>query len=86
MTKKKKMTKAQKNEAVWGLVMVAPAIIGLIVLNFWPIVNTIWQSLHKTGDFGMGNTFVGLDNYVSVCTSTELWQSLLNTVKYYLYG
>lgn len=82
MTKKKKMTKAQKNEAVWGLVMVAPAIIGLIVLNFWPIINTIWQSLHKTGDFGMGNTFVGLDNYVSVCTSTEFWQSLLNTVKY----
>ena len=78
----KKMTKAQKTEAIWGLAMVAPVMIGLIVLNFWPIINTIWQSLHKTGDFGLGNTFVGLDNYVSVCTSAEFWQSLLNTFKY----
>jgi multiple sugar transport system permease protein len=79
---RKKMTRAQKNEAVWGLVFVAPAIIGLIVLNFYPIINTIWQSFHKTGDFGMGNTFVGLSNYTSVLTSSEFWQSLLNTVKY----
>lgn len=83
MTKaKKKMTPAQKNEAIWGLAFVAPAIIGLLVLNFYPIVNTIYQSLFKTGDFGRGNTFVGLDNYINVCTSSEFWQSLWNTVKY----
>lgn len=83
MTKaKKKMTPAQKNEAIWGLTFVAPAIIGLLVLNFYPIVNTIYQSLFKTGDFGRGNTFVGLDNYINVCTSSEFWQSLWNTVKY----
>ncbi len=79
---KKKMTRAQKNEAVWGLCFVAPAIIGLIILNFYPIINTIWQSFHKTGDFGLGNTFVGLANYTSVLTSGEFWQSLLNTIKY----
>lgn len=76
------MTPAQKNEAIWGLAFVAPAIIGLLVLNFYPIVNTIYQSLFKTGDFGRGNTFVGLDNYINVCTSSEFWQSLWNTVKY----
>lgn len=76
------MTPAQKNEAIWGLTFVAPAIIGLLVLNFYPIVNTIYQSLFKTGDFGRGNTFVGLDNYINVCTSSEFWQSLWNTVKY----
>lgn len=79
---KKKMTPAQKNEAIWGLAFVAPAIIGLIVLNFYPIANTIYQSLFKTGDFGRGNTFVGLDNYIAVCTSSEFWQSLWNTIKY----
>lgn len=76
------MTPAQKNEAIWGLAFVAPAIIGLLVLNFWPIVNTVYQSFFKTGDFGKGNTFVGLDNYISVCTSSEFWQSMLNTIKY----
>ncbi|MGM9616262.1 carbohydrate ABC transporter permease [Butyricicoccus sp.] len=76
------MTKAQKNEAIWGLAFVAPTIIGLIVLNFYPIIRTIYMSFFKTGDFGRGNIFVGFQNYVNVCTSSEFWTSLLNTIKY----
>lgn len=79
---KRKMTKAQKNEAIWGLAFVAPTIIGLIVLNFYPIIRTIYMSFFKTGDFGRGNIFVGFQNYVNVCTSSEFWTSLLNTIKY----
>ncbi len=80
--KKAKMTKAQKNEAIWGLAFVAPTIIGLLVLNFYPIAKTIYMSFFKTGDFGKGNTFVGLDNYIRICTESDFWQSLWNTVKY----
>ena len=76
------MTPAQKTEAKWGLLFVAPTIIGLIVLNFYPIFNTIYQSFCKTGDFGKGNTFVGLANYAKVLQASETWQSLWNTVKY----
>lgn len=79
---KKKMSKAQKNEAIWGLAFVAPTMIGLIVLNFYPIIYTVYQSFCKTGDFGMGNTFVGVTNYVNVLSSSEFWGSLLNTLKY----
>lgn len=79
---KRKMSKAQKNEAIWGLAFVAPTMIGLIVLNFYPIVYTIYQSFCRTGDFGRGNTFIGVTNYVSVLTSSEFWGSLVNTFKY----
>ncbi|MCD7734986.1 MAG: sugar ABC transporter permease [Clostridiales bacterium] len=79
---KKKMSRAEKNEAMWGLIFVAPTMIGLIVLNFYPILYTIYQSFCKTGDFGRGNTFIGLTNYQSVLTSSEFWGSLLNTLKY----
>lgn len=82
MSKKKKLTPAQKNEMFWGLLFVAPTMIGLLVLNFYPILNTIWQSLCKTGDFGRGNTFVGLQNYAEVLGSGEFWNSLVNTFKY----
>ncbi len=78
----KKMTPAQKTEAKWGLLFVAPTIIGLLVLNFYPIFNTIYQSFCKTGDFGKGNTFVGLANYSKVLQASETWQSLWNTIKY----
>jgi multiple sugar transport system permease protein len=79
---KPKMTKAAKNEAIWAWCFVAPTILGLVILNFYPTINTIWQSLCKTGDFGMGNTFVGFANYAKVLTTGETWQSLWNTIKY----
>ena len=78
----KKMTPAQRKEAKWGLIFVAPTVIGLLVLNFYPIFNTIYQSFCKTGDFGKGNTFVGLANYSKVLAAGETWQSLWNTIKY----
>ena len=52
MKEKKKMTPREKNEAIWGLAFVAPTMIGLIVLNFYPAINTVYQSFCKTGDFG----------------------------------
>ena len=56
--------------------------IGLGVLNIYPMFNTIYQSFYKTGDFGKGNVFVGLANYKKVFADAEVWQSLWNTVKY----
>ena len=56
--------------------------IGLVVLNIIPIFQTLYQSFFKTGDFGKGNVFVGVENYVKVFGDHEVWQSLINTFKY----
>ena len=80
----KKMTAAEKNAAIWAWAFITPTMLGLIVLNFYPIFDTVWQSLCKTGDFGRGNTFVGLANYATVLKQAETWQSLWNTIKYAL--
>ena len=79
---KKKRSAAEKTEARWGWAFIAPTMLGLIVLNFYPAVETVIQSFYKTGDFGMGNKWVGLENYKNVLGSSETWQSLLNTIKY----
>ena len=81
-TPKQKMTAAEKNEAIWAWAFVTPTVLGLIILNFYPIFNTIYQSFCKTGDFGKGNTFIGFANYAAVLKDSEVWQSLWNTVKY----
>ena len=81
---KKKMTAREKNVAMWGWMFITPTILGLLILNFYPIFNTVWQSFCKTGDFGRGNTFVGLANYIAVLQTSEIWQSLWNTIKYAL--
>lgn len=77
-----KMTGRAKSELIWGWLFVLPTMIGLIVLNIIPIFQTVYQSFFKTGDFGKGNIFVGLTNYVNVFGDSEVWQSLINTIKY----
>ncbi len=79
---KQKMTVAQKKEAFWGLLFIFPTILGLVILNFYPAVQTVYQSFCKTGDFGRGNVFVGFANYQAVLSSSETWQALWNTIKY----
>ena len=81
---KAKRTKAQKREAIWALCFIAPTIIGLIILNFYPAIDTLWQSFCKTGDFGKGNIFIGFENYAKVFVAEETWHSLWNTIKYAL--
>ena len=78
------MSPKEKSEERWAWLFVAPTMIGLIVLNFYPIFQTIYQSFCKTGDFGKGNIFIGLANYQSVAAAAETWQSFWNTIKYAL--
>ena len=78
----KKRTAAAKNEARWAWAFIAPTMLGLIILNFYPAINTVYQSFCKTGDFGKGNIFIGFGNYQKLLADGEVWQSLWNTIKY----
>ena len=77
-----KGTARARNEFLWGWAFILPTMIGLIVLNIIPIIQTIYQSFFKTGDFGKGNIFVGAANYTKLFNDGQVWQALLNTFKY----
>ncbi|XCP86824.1 sugar ABC transporter permease [Roseburia hominis] len=83
---KKKMTKKARIEAVWGLCMIAPTIIGLLVLNYYPICETVYQSFCKTGDFGKGNEFIGVTNFVNLFQDAEVFSTLFNAAKYTVFS
>lgn len=76
--------KKRRNEALWGLGMVAPTIIGLIVLNIIPILQTLKMSFFKSGDFGRGDIFVGLANYQKMFADEQVRLATWNTLKYTL--
>ena len=59
-------TSREKNEFLWGWLFILPTVLGLVILNIIPIINTIIQSFYKAGDFGKGNIFVGFKNYQNV--------------------
>jgi len=76
-----KLSKKDLKDYGWAYIMIAPTIIGLIILNIWPIIQTFWLSLNKTGDFG-SNQFVGLDNYKQLFHDKVVIQAMMNTFKY----
>ncbi|MCM1441864.1 MAG: sugar ABC transporter permease [Roseburia sp.] len=59
--------------------MVAPTIIGLIVLNLWPFVQTIYTSFCEHLGFGHYK-FIGLDNYIEMFQTPEFWKATWNTI------
>ena len=64
----------------WMLALPALAVIALIAL--FPIVWTIWESLHLH-DLRMpwrGQPFVGLANYAEAATSVRFWRAMAHTV------
>lgn len=79
---RKKHTNMTYNEWRWGYTMVAPTIIGLIILNIIPIFQTVYLSLFKSGDFGKGNIFVGFANYIKMFKDEQVWGATANTFIY----
>lgn len=79
---KKKKSRQEKSDFLWGWAFILPTMIGLIILNIIPIFQTIYQSFFKTGDFGRGNEFVGFDNYIRMFKDADVWQAVINTFKY----
>jgi len=79
---RKRKTKQERSEFIWGWLFLLPTMIGLIILNIIPIFRTIYQSFFKTGAFGKGNIFIGFSNYEKMFHDASVWQALINTFKY----
>ncbi len=74
-----KLSAAAKREQNWGYIMVASTIIGLIVLNLWPFIQTLYTSFCEHLGFGHYR-FIGLGNYATIFQSSEFWKATWNTI------
>ncbi len=83
MANNSKAGKFAKTEGMWGYIMVAPTIIGLIVLNLYPFIDTLKLSFTKTKPFGFYE-FNGLTNYITMFTNADFWRANLNTIYFCL--
>jgi len=84
ITIRKGVSRRTLNEWYWGWFLIAPTILGLVLLNIIPIGQTAYLSLFKSGDFGRGNVFVGLDNYRTLYADAQAWHAVANTLLYTL--
>ena len=76
---KNKLSPAARREENWAWLMVAPTIAGLIILNLWPFVQTIYTSFCEHLGFGHYR-FTGIDNFVRMFQNAEFWKATWNTI------
>ena len=77
----KKISDRAREERRLAWKLCAPAVIAMLVVTGYPVVYSIWLSLHRADlRFPDEQEFIGLANYVEVLTATTWWQDLLATV------
>lgn len=68
---------------ITAYVFVAPTVLGIIILNLWPIVQSIYYSFNEVKGFGAPK-FVGIDNYIRLLQDVQVFNALGNTLLYVL--
>jgi len=59
--------------------MVLPSLLIILIVAFWPILYSVWLSLHDATIIAIG-PFVGLANYVEMFQNPDFLEGLTNTV------
>ena len=70
-----------KSDWGWAYLLIAPTIIGLLILNIYPFIETIILSTQKSQGLGPVK-YVGIQNYQKMFADKQIWQSTLNTLSY----
>ena len=68
--------------AIHAWLLLLPAFAFLALFTHWPVVGTIWDSVHATPKGGRPAPFVGLENYQVMVADEVFWKSLWNNVWY----
>ncbi|MGP1615937.1 MAG: carbohydrate ABC transporter permease, partial [Pollutimonas bauzanensis] len=66
--------------AVYGWLLLLPAIILLAAFTHYPALATLWHSFFSTPKANRAAVFVGLDNYAAMRDDPVFWQALWNNL------
>jgi multiple sugar transport system permease protein len=64
------------------LLFILPAALLMALVVFYPLINSIWLSLHRYKLTNPDRPFIGLENYVKFLKSEDFRNSLVITAKY----
>ena len=85
--KKKKSNVVRYNK--WGYIFLIPFAVVYITFQLIPLVSTIWNSFFENFRSGLtqiGPNFIGLQNYISLFSSADIWKYLGNTLIMWVIG
>jgi trehalose/maltose transport system permease protein len=71
---KQELSEGKRAERKLGWMLCAPAAIVMVAVTAWPIIYSIWLSLQRYDlRFPSQSEFVGLENYITVLSSSYWW-------------
>lgn len=73
----------RRSDLLWALFFIAPQVIGLAVFSLFPLLTAFYLSVTDWTGFN-DVSFVGLQNFVGLFQSEDLWIALRNTLIYTL--
>lgn len=76
-----KATSIRKQKLIWGTILIAPTFLYILVMNIWPMLQTIYFSFNTIRGLGIPR-WVGLANYQKAFSDPEVLRSLSNTFIY----
>jgi multiple sugar transport system permease protein len=69
-------------DAVLGVILVLPIIVTMGALVFFPILDTVWSSLHRVNPMQAGTPFIGLRHYTDMLSDGNVQTAWTNTFIY----
>ncbi len=79
--KRKHLTERAKSERRLAAMLVSPAVIVMILVTAYPILDAVILSLQRSDlRFPSANKFIGLSNYGHVLSAPVWWQDVFHTV------
>ena len=77
------MLTQQRENLRFALLIIVPTVAFLLTMVLYPLIYSIWLSLHSVKQFGgVRFKFVGFDNYVDVYSDPKFWSSTLVTFRF----
>jgi multiple sugar transport system permease protein len=73
---------AGHGDALLGVLMVTPIIVTMFALVFFPLAQSVWDSLHRINPMQAGTPFIGAANYTKMLSDDELGRAWTNTFIY----
>ena len=73
----------------WGYIFLIPFIVTYIVFQLVPLISTVWNSFfenYRSGLMQVGPNFIGLQNYISLFSTPDIWTYLGNTLIMWILG
>lgn len=67
----------------WGYIFLIPFVLVYVIFQLIPLVSTVWNSLfenYRSGLTQVGPNFVGLQNFISLFSTGDIWVYLGNTL------